>query len=217
MPGFDGTDRCCWPPAMLGRDGDAARGLPAFGPDPRPVRPDRSPDPPAAGCSRRPGSTSVLAMVLAGAVNIAMLLLAASGLRGQRRRRHHRGRARRGQRHRWAGRSAVLFAVGLLASGLASTSVGCYAGAVIMEGLLRRRVNLLLRRVITLIPALVILAVGADPTTVLVISQVVLSFGLPFVLIPLMRLTSDRKLMGDDVNRPCRRRRLDHHHRDRRV
>ncbi len=91
----------------------------------------------------------------------------------------------------------VLFAVGLLASGLASTSVGCYAGSVIMEGLLHRKVNLLLRRVITLIPALIVLAVGADPTTVLVISQVVLSFGLPFVLIPLLRLTSDRALMGD--------------------
>ncbi len=90
----------------------------------------------------------------------------------------------------------MLFAIGLLASGLASTSVGCYAGSVIMEGLLRIRIHLLTRRVITLIPALIVLAVGADPTTVLVISQVVLSFGLPFVLVPLLRLTSDPELMG---------------------
>ena len=94
----------------------------------------------------------------------------------------------------------MLFAIGLLASGLASTSVGCYAGSVIMEGLLRRRVNLLLRRVITLIPALIVLAVGTDPTSVLVISQVVLSFGLPFVLVPLLMLTSSRALMGHEVN-----------------
>jgi len=66
---------------------------------------------------------------------------------------------------------------------------------------LHRKVNLLLRRVITLIPALLVLAVGADPTTVLVISQVILSFGLPFVLVPLLRLTSDRTLMGQDANR----------------
>ena len=96
----------------------------------------------------------------------------------------------------------MLFAIGLLASGLASTSVGCYAGSVIMQGLLRVRVNLLVRRVVTLIPALIVLAVGANPTTVLVLSQVVLSFGLPFVLVPLLRLTSDRSLMGDDANRP---------------
>jgi manganese transport protein len=94
----------------------------------------------------------------------------------------------------------VLFAVGLLASGLASTSVGCYAGSVIMEGLLRHRVNLLVRRAVTLIPALIVLAVGADPTSVLVLSQVLLSFGLPFVLIPLLVLTSNRELMGEDVN-----------------
>ena len=71
-----------------------------------------------------------------------------------------------------------------------------------MEGLLHRRVNLLVRRVVTLIPALIVLAVGADPTTVLVISQVVLSFGLPFVLIPLMRLTSDRVADGRGRQRP---------------
>ena len=85
---------------------------------------------------------------------------------------------------------ATLFAVGLLASGLASTSVGAYAGAEIMHGLLHVRIPLLARRLVTLIPALVILALGVDPTLALVLSQVVLSFGIPFALIPLVALTA---------------------------
>ncbi|MFX4377329.1 divalent metal cation transporter, partial [Acinetobacter baumannii] len=85
-----------------------------------------------------------------------------------------------------------LFAVGLLASGLASTSVGAYAGAEIMHGLLRVRVPLLARRLVTLVPALAILGLGIDPTVALVLSQVVLSFGIPFALIPLVVLTSRR-------------------------
>ncbi|MDJ0471997.1 Nramp family divalent metal transporter, partial [Rhodococcoides fascians] len=93
-----------------------------------------------------------------------------------------------------------LFAVGLLASGLASTSVGAYAGAMIMDGLLRKRIPILVRRLVTLVPALVILAAGVDPSRALVVSQVVLSFGIPFALIPLVRFTSDRILMGGDVN-----------------
>jgi manganese transport protein len=95
---------------------------------------------------------------------------------------------------------ALFFAVGLLASGLGSTSVGAYAGAMIMQGLLRKSYPLLLRRVVTLIPALVVLAIGVDPSRALVLSQVVLSFGIPFALVPLVRLTSRRELMGDDVN-----------------
>jgi manganese transport protein len=145
--------------------------------------------------------TDVLfAMILAGSVNIAMLLLAAAGLRGQEGVDTIEG-AHAAVTANLGPLVGMLFAIGLLASGLASTSVGCYAGSVIMEGLLRRKVNLLLRRVITLVPALIVLAVGADPTTVLVISQVVLSFGLPFVLIPLLRLTADRSLMGSDATR----------------
>ena len=140
----------------------------------------------------------LVAMILAGSVNIAMLLLAASALRGQDIDTIEGAHAAVSQA--LGPVVGVLFAVGLLASGLASTSVGCYAGSVIMEGLLRRRVNLLLRRAITLIPALIVLALGADPTTVLVISQVALSFGLPFVLVPLLRLTADRTLMGPDAN-----------------
>jgi manganese transport protein len=95
-----------------------------------------------------------------------------------------------------------VFAIGLLASGLASTSVGSYAGATIMAGLLRRRIPLFARRFITLVPALVILAVGVDPTWALVLSQVFLSFGIPFALVPLLWLTSDRALMGDAANKP---------------
>jgi manganese transport protein len=95
---------------------------------------------------------------------------------------------------------ALLFALGLLASGLASTAVGCYAGAVIMQGRLHRRIPLLLRRVITLIPALAVLAAGLDPTRALVLSQVVLSFGIPFALIPLVILTARRDVMGDHVS-----------------
>jgi manganese transport protein len=90
---------------------------------------------------------------------------------------------------------ALAFALGLLASGLASTSVGGYAGAVIMDGLLRRRVPLLGRRLITAVPALILLGLGLEPTGLLIISQVILSFGIPFALIPLARIAADSSLM----------------------
>jgi manganese transport protein len=143
----------------------------------------------------------VIAMILAGAVNIALLLLAASGLQGA-------GnidtieQAHTQITSTFGPAIGVLFAVGLLASGLASASVGCYAGSVIMDGLLKRRIHLLLRRGITLLPALLLLAAGADPTSTLVLSQVVLSFGLPFVLVPLMILTGSRQVMGTDASGP---------------
>ncbi|MEG0299147.1 MAG: Nramp family divalent metal transporter, partial [Aurantimicrobium sp.] len=95
---------------------------------------------------------------------------------------------------------AVLFAMGLLASGLASTSVGAYAGAEIMSGLTDIQIPLLWRRVITLIPAFIILSIGADPTWALIISQVVLSFGIPFALIPLVIFTRDKSILGVDIN-----------------
>jgi len=97
---------------------------------------------------------------------------------------------------------AVLFALALLASGLASTSVGTYAGEVIFDGLLiKKSIPLITRRLITLVPALFVLTLGMSATDVLVMSQVFLSFGIPFALFPLIRLTSDRKLMGDLTNR----------------
>lgn len=140
-----------------------------------------------------------LAMVVAGAVNLAMLLVAATNLQGVE------GTDTIAGAHAAVGNAlgpaiALCFAIGLLASGLASSSVGAYAGAMIMQGLLNRSYPLLLRRAVTVIPALVVLAIGFDPTRALVISQVVLSFGIPFALIPLVRLTSKRAVMGEHVN-----------------
>jgi manganese transport protein len=140
-----------------------------------------------------------LAMLVAGAVNLAMLLVAATNLQGRDNTDSIEG-AHAAVRDALGPTVALLFAIGLLASGLASTSVGAYAGAMIMQGLLRRSYPLLLRRVVTLIPALAILAIGVDPSRALVLSQVVLSFGIPLALIPLIRLTSNTTLMGDDVN-----------------
>lgn len=139
------------------------------------------------------------ALVLAGAVNIAMLLLAAASLQGVAGTDTIEG-AHAAVTAALGPVVGTLFAVGLLASGLASTSVGCYAGATIMAGLLSRKIPLLLRRALTLVPALVLLAAGVDTTWALVISQVVLSFGIPFVLVPLLRLTSDASLMGVHVS-----------------
>ncbi|MFV8162513.1 Nramp family divalent metal transporter [Mycobacterium sp. 134] len=140
-----------------------------------------------------------LAMLVAGAVNLAMLLVAATNLQGRDNTDSIEG-AHAAVRDTLGPTVALLFAIGLLASGLASTSVGAYAGAMIMQGLLRRSYPLLLRRLVTLIPALVILAIGVDPSRALVLSQVVLSFGIPLALIPLIRLTSNATLMGEDVN-----------------
>jgi len=146
----------------------------------------------------------VASMVVAGAVNIAMLLLAAASLQGVGGTETIQG-AHAAITSSLGPVIGVLFGVGLLASGLASTSVGCYAGATIMAGLLRVRIPLLARRLVTLVPALVILGAGVDPTWALVLSQVLLSIGIPFALAPLVRLTSQRALMGRHVNtRPLR-------------
>ncbi|GAA0639687.1 Nramp family divalent metal transporter [Kutzneria viridogrisea] len=140
-----------------------------------------------------------VAMVLAGAVNLAMVLLAATSLRG-RTDGDTITSVHSAVGDALGGGVALLFAIGLLASGLASTSVGCYAGAVVMDGLLRKRIPLLARRVVTLLPAIAALVIGLDPTRALVVSQVVLSFGIPFALIPLVVLTSLRSVMGESVN-----------------
>lgn len=141
-----------------------------------------------------------IAMAVAGTTNLVMLLLAASSLAGVPGTDSLEGA--------YAALSAglgpvvaTLFAVGLLASGLASTSVGAYAGSEIMKGLLHVRVPLLARRLVTLIPALIILGLGLDPTLALVLSQVALSFGIPFALIPLVWLTAQRGLLGRYRNR----------------
>ena len=140
----------------------------------------------------------VIALGLAGIINIGMLLLAAVNLRGVGTNTIQGAHAAIADALGPA--VAVIFAIGLLASGLASTSVGSYAGATIMSGLLRRRIPLFVRRVVTLIPALLVLGLGADPTAALVISQVLLSFGIPFALIPLLRLTNSAEVMGDHRN-----------------
>jgi manganese transport protein len=140
-----------------------------------------------------------VAMVFAGAVNLAMLLLAATALSGADGVDTLAGVHSAIGDHLGTG-IALLFAIGLLASGFASTSVGCYAGAVVMGGLLNRQVPLLARRLLTLVPAVALLAAGVNPTWALVISQVVLSFGIPFALIPLVVLTARRTVMGENVN-----------------
>ena len=136
------------------------------------------------------------ALVVAGAVNVGLLLLAAAGLAGVPgtdtiEGAHHAIATTLGTG------VGVAFALGLLASGLASTSVGAYAGAVVMADLLHRSVPLPVRRAVTLVPAIVLLTLGADPTLTLVISQVVLSFGIPFALIPLVRLAHDESVMAE--------------------
>jgi len=142
-----------------------------------------------------------IAMIIAGTVNLCILLLAAANLAGVPGTDSLEG-AYAALRDGLGPIVATLFAVGLLASGLASTSVGAYAGAEIMQGLLRVRVPLLVRRLVTLVPALLILGAGFDPTFALVLSQVVLSFGIPFALIPLVVLTAQSRTLGEYRNRP---------------
>lgn len=143
----------------------------------------------------------VLALVVAGAVNIGMLLLAARNLYGVEGTDTIEG-AQHAISDALGPAVGVVFALGLLASGLASTAVGAYAGDVVTAGLLRWRIPLLARRLITVIPAVVILALGAEPTAALVGSQVVLSFGIAFALIPLVRATGRASLMGRFRNGP---------------
>jgi manganese transport protein len=99
-----------------------------------------------------------------------------------------------------SGNAATIFGIALLASGFASSSVGTMAGQVVMQGFIHRRIPLFLRRAITLAPALLVLAIGVNPTDALVGSQVVLSFGIPFALVPLILIASKREVMGSLVN-----------------
>jgi len=139
------------------------------------------------------------AMVLAGSVNISMLLLAASALRGEPNTDSLEGIfAALGSNV--SPIVAGLFGLSLLVSGFASTTVGAHAGAVIMDGMLKRSIPLLVRRVITIIPAVIIVGFGIDPTQALIISQVILSFGIPFALIPLLLVTSSERIMGEQKN-----------------
>jgi manganese transport protein len=144
----------------------------------------------------------VIALTCAGLVNMAMLAVAAKLFHAT----GHSGidtiqTAYHGFGNQVGGVAALAFAVALLASGASSSSVGTYAGQVVMGGFLRVNVSMALRRLVTMIPALVVLAIGVNPTDALVLSQVVLSFGIPFALIPLVLLTMRSDVMGAHVNR----------------
>jgi manganese transport protein len=144
----------------------------------------------------------VIAMGVAGLVNLTMLVVAASLF-------HASGQtdvdtiegAYSGLERMIGGGAALAFAVALLASGLSSSSVGTYAGQVVMQGFIDRRIPLFLRRLVTMLPALVVLAIGANATDTLVVSQVVLSFGIPFALVPMILVTRRADIMGTMVNR----------------
>jgi manganese transport protein len=147
----------------------------------------------------------LIAMGIAGLVNVSMLMMAASTF-------WERGiavdadsdiimQAYQTLAPLLGGAASIIFAVSLLASGLSSATVGTMAGQVIMQGFIHRSVPIWLRRLVTMIPALVVIGFGVDTTRALVLSQVVLSFGIPFALVPLVIFTSRRDLMGDLVNR----------------
>ncbi len=143
----------------------------------------------------------VIAMTLAGAVNISMMVIAAAlfhegGLTGI----DSIEGAYEGLKSLVSVNAATIFGVALLASGFASSSVGTMAGQVVMQGFIRRRIPIFVRRAVTLAPALLVLAIGINPTDALVGSQVVLSFGIPFALIPLLIIASKREVMGSLVN-----------------
>jgi manganese transport protein len=145
----------------------------------------------------------IVALSIAGIVNLAMLAIAAKLLHGHGLEHVSTIAGAHRQLVRQVGGGAGLaFAIALLASGASSSSVGTFAGQVVMAGFLGIRINLLVRRTVTMLPALVILAVGVSTTGALVLSQVVLSFGIPFALIPLVLFTARRDVMGAQVNGP---------------
>jgi len=144
----------------------------------------------------------VIAMGIAGVINIAMLTTAAAVF-------HSRGLIDTGSDLRGVfngldqfvgSKSGVIFGVALLASGISSASVGTLAGQVVMQGFIRRSISVFLRRAITMVPAMFVIAISFDPTRALVLSQVFLSFGIPFALIPLIIFTRDKKLMNGLAN-----------------
>jgi len=144
----------------------------------------------------------LIAMSLAGVINVAMLVVAAtvffkSGLTNV----ESLEGAHRTLEPILGGASSVLFALALTASGLSSSTVGTLSGQVVMQGFIRRRIPVFVRRLVTMIPAFVVIGIGLDPSRTLVLSQVVLSFGIPFALIPLVIFTSRRDIMGALVNR----------------
>jgi manganese transport protein len=144
----------------------------------------------------------VIAMSIAGLINVSMLVMAAStfyktgltdvdSLEG----------AHKTLEPILGGASSVLFALALIASGLSSSAVGTLSGQVVMQGFVRRKIPVTIRRLATMVPAFIVIAIGVNPSRTLVLSQVVLSFGIPFALIPLVYFTSRSDIMGGLVNR----------------
>jgi len=143
----------------------------------------------------------ILAMSVAGAINVAMLVTAASTF--FRAGFTHVGSledAHRTLEPILGGASSVIFALALTASGLSSSAVGTLSGQVVMQGFIQRQIPLVVRRLVTMAPAFVVIGLGVDPSQTLVISQVVLSFGIPFALVPLVVFTSKRDVMGTLAN-----------------
>ncbi len=142
-----------------------------------------------------------IAMSIAGLINMAMLVMAASTFFNTG---HHHveslERAHKTLEPLLGSAASALFAVALLASGLASSAVGTLAGQVVMQGFVRRQIPVSVRRLVTMVPAFVVIGAGADPTHALVLSQVVLSFGIPFALVPLVLLTARKDVMGALAN-----------------
>jgi manganese transport protein len=143
-----------------------------------------------------------MAMGVASLVNMAMLIMAATTF-------HNQGITSVGSldvayktlEPLMGKASSWVFGISLLASGLSSASVGTMAGQVIMKGFLNREIPVWIRRLVTMVPSMLVIMIGVDPSRTLVISQVLLSFGLPFAIIPLVMFTSDKKLMGVLVNK----------------
>jgi manganese transport protein len=145
----------------------------------------------------------IIAMGVAGLINMTMLVVSAGLFHGAGKTEVDSIEgAHAGFEALLGGGAALAFAVALLSSGLSSSSVGTYSGQVVMQGFIRRRIPLFLRRALTMTPALIVLGLGLDPTSTLVISQVVLSFGIPFALVPTILLTRRGDLIGGLVNRP---------------
>jgi manganese transport protein len=144
----------------------------------------------------------LIALGIAGLVNMAMLAVAAKLFHGTPGFSHVDSiqGAHAGFSHLVGGTAALAFAVALFASGASSSSVGTYAGQIVMAGFVNLRISIFFRRALTMVPALVVLALGVGPTRALVLSQVVLSFGIPFALVPLVLLTRRRDVMGMHVN-----------------
>jgi len=144
-----------------------------------------------------------IAMGTAGIVNLAMLTLAAAVFhaRGMFGVGNNLGQVFAGLNHYLGAHSGTFFGVALLASGIASSCVGTMSGQVVMQGFIHRQIPIFARRAITMIPALIVIGVGFNPTRALVLSQVFLSFGIPFALVPLWFFTSSKQLMGSLVNR----------------